>query len=148
MKKEERILQKLNTKLDPMAIENLAREVGFITRSRKIQAVDFIKVFCLMTFYTVCSLNIFATTLGFVANYTICKQAVAKRLTPKCVDFLRKVLFLLLFKLSTFKQETSKGVFTYLKECYCQIVQTFPYQKNLQTISQDLKIKVINLLQL
>lgn len=120
MKKEERFLQKLNTKLDPMAIENLAREVGFITRSRKIQAVDFIKAFCLMTFYTVCSLNIFATTLGFVANYTISKQAVAKRLTPKCVDFLRKVLFLLLLKLSTFKQETSKGVFTYFKRVLLQ----------------------------
>lgn len=148
MKKEEIILQKLNTKLDQMTIESVARKLGFITRTRKIKVGDFIKSFCLMTFYTLCSLNIFATTLGFVANYTISKQAVAKRLTPKCIDFLRTVLFLLLPNYLLSNKKPQKEYLVILKEFYCKIVQTFPYQKNLQTISRDLKIKAINLRQL
>lgn len=140
MEKEERILQKINTKLDLMTVESIAREVGFITRERKIQAANFVKAFCLMTFYTVCSLSICATALGFVANYTISKQALSKRLTPKCIDFFRKVLFSLIGQLSTFKKEASKGLFSYFKKVLLQdstnislpkkLVEHFPGSKN------------------
>lgn len=112
MKNSINLLQELNSKLDPMTIDIISRTTDVITRERKVTAINFIKAFCLITFYNVCSLRIIATTLGTIANVTISKQALSKRITPEFVNFFREVLFSLITKLSTFKKEAEKGVFS------------------------------------
>ena len=68
MKNSINLLQELNSKLDPMTIDIISRTTDVITRERKVTAINFIKAFCLITFYNVCSLRIIATTLGTIAN--------------------------------------------------------------------------------
>lgn len=106
-------MQKLNAKLDLKEIENNARKVGFIIRTRKIQAVDFVKTFCLMTFYKACSLRVCAEAFGFISNSLISKQGLSKRLTVECIEFFRTLLFVLIVQQSTFKKVASKGMFSH-----------------------------------
>jgi hypothetical protein len=140
MNKEERKLEKLNTSLDGVIIENKARKIGFVVRHGKIQPVDFIKAFCLMTFYRVCSLRICATALGLLSNHVISKQGLSKRLTPKCVEFFRNILFLFLAKQSNFKEASSNGQFKFFSRVLLQdstnlslpkkLAEYFPGSKN------------------
>jgi len=120
MKEEKRNLEKLNTKLeimhtklDPIKIENKARELGFIKRQRKIQAIEMVKAFCFMTFYEACSLRNCAMFLGIICNYIVSKQALSKRLKLECVEFFRAILFSLINDKSMFKEANSKGMFSY-----------------------------------
>lgn len=154
MKDEERKLEKLNIKLNSLSIENKARKEGFIIRNRKIQAIDFIKTFCLMTFYSVCSLNVCAEAMGFVANYTISKQALSKRLTAKSVKFFREVLYLIIAQQSTFRESLSKGMFNHFTRVLLQdstnialpkkLAKDFPGSKNQSNKSTaNMKIQTI-----
>jgi hypothetical protein len=131
MKEEERKLQKLNAKLEPIAIENNARKVGFIIRKRKIQAVDFVKTFCLMTFYKACSLSICAQAFGIISNSLISKQGLSKRLTVECVEFFRTLLFMLIAQQSTFKEASLKGMFSHFARVLLQDSTNFSLPKKL-----------------
>jgi len=113
MNKIERKLEKINGKLASRVIENTARQVGFIMRERKIQAVNFIKTFCLITFYKACSLSICAEAFGFISKNLISKQGISKRLTVECVEFFRTLLFVIIAEQSTFKEASSKGMFSH-----------------------------------
>ena len=47
----------------------------------------------MLAFYSKCSLEMLATILGFITAQTVSKQAVAKRVSASCVEFVRRALY-------------------------------------------------------
>jgi len=79
--------------LPPQRCQALARETGFQKRApRKISPTALLQALTLLAFYSRCSFDLLASLLGLLTTKPLSKQALAKRCTRACVDFVRRAL--------------------------------------------------------
>lgn len=72
----------------------MARETGFQERTpRKITPSALLQALSLLAFYSRCSFDLLASLLGLLGACPLSKQAVAKRCTQACVEFVRRALW-------------------------------------------------------
>lgn len=101
----------VESSLPETMITSLARRTGFIQRVRKMTAPAFLQACCLIATAPRASLRTWALMLGCVIQETISKQALAKRFTPACVQFLRLSLFAALKQTSRLQPQIDAGTF-------------------------------------
>lgn len=75
---------------------DLAFETGLIKRQRKITPSDFLHVLCLESSKGIVSHNDIAARLEAISIISISKVAIWKKYTSNCLEFLKKVLELLI----------------------------------------------------
>lgn len=87
------LVQKVEQQIAGIDWNSIAQQAGFRRRTpKKISPLDLLKALCLLSFSAKGSFDTVATTLGFITGRVVSKQAVAKRTTAACVDFLRQAL--------------------------------------------------------
>jgi hypothetical protein len=101
----------VDSQLPATTVTHLAQRTGFIRRTRKITAPAFLQACCLIATAPCASLRTWAVILGSVLQETLSKQALAKRFTPACVQFLRQSLFAALKQTSRLQPQIDTGTF-------------------------------------
>lgn len=91
--KVDRLAIKLENKLQLLAVNELAKKSGFVSRKpRKIKPLQFLLGFFFMMLSDGKSLTSLATSVGLLSKCTISKQAIDKRFNPKLIKFLEVIL--------------------------------------------------------
>jgi len=93
-----------------------------------------------LAFYTTTSFEVIATHLGLLTKRTISKQAVAKRISKTCIEFLINTLHATIFSVSKSTDTVKAGVFKTFKRVLiqdstciqlpAQLAHYFPGSKN------------------
>jgi hypothetical protein len=74
----------------------LARETGFIQRTRKIDSLDFMYALTIESTHGIASYNDIAVSFENESEISITRQAIWKKVTESCVDYFKFVLALVI----------------------------------------------------
>ena len=90
-----------NLMLENLNISNeqlveLAFETGFMKRNRLIYPMDFLSALCTESAIGLASYNDIAAHIDVHRGLCVSRQAVWKKVTPPCVDFLKRILALII----------------------------------------------------
>ena len=108
--KADQLAIQLKQKLQPLSINKLAIESGFIKRKpKKIKPLNFVLTLFLTIMTGSNSLSSFAATLGLMSRCLISKQAIDKRIKEPLIQFLELVLAKTLAKNIDLKHKKSLG---------------------------------------
>lgn len=119
-------LETIDAQLDQLNVSNIAKRTGFVKRMwRKIEPQAFLKAFCFLGYYNSASFSTCAIVLSFMTGGLISRQAVAKRISQNCVDFLRQSLAQMLSQKSRVKSDRQAGAFAKFKRVLVQDSSTF-----------------------
>ena len=104
--------RKIAERLPARTCRALAKKTGFQRREpRKITPALLLRSLGVLAFGARCSLETLASIIGLLGGQTVSKQAVAKRLSGSCVDFVRDALFATLGSVVGFARSRKSGVF-------------------------------------
>jgi hypothetical protein len=99
------VCSQLESALEPLDCDALARSTGFCRRSpKKLPPLTFVQSACLLLTESVVSLRRWAMLIGLLTNLTYSKQSLFERLNQRAVNFLQRVLQALLATLSLGQQ--------------------------------------------
>lgn len=106
------LIAKVDAQLRHIDCERLARQTQLQRRTPiKILPADLLRALCLLIFSTHVSLEGLAVLIGFLTLKPVSKQAVAKRLSASCVEFVRNALYSALNSTARLPSLMRKGVF-------------------------------------
>jgi Transposase DDE domain len=95
----------LESALEPLDINHLARQTGFWQRKpKKLPPLTFLQSCCLLLVETKVSLRRWAILIGTLTNQTYAKQSLFERMTGRAVRFVQSVVLSLVGQLSLGKQ--------------------------------------------
>lgn len=89
----------------------MARKTGFLRRCRKINPAQFLQALIIASAEAAFSLRLIALFFGLLSNQRLSKQAVAKRINAKCVQFIRSAVFASAASFSRFEKLYHDNVF-------------------------------------
>ena len=101
-----KIKKRFDTFLDRPTIEALSRQSGFIRRSGKISAVDFVLGFLLSCFQVKNTFSQWALQISLLSGLQVSRQAVFDRIAQSSVDFSKALLEHVLLRRITYKRQS------------------------------------------
>jgi len=111
-RREMSAVKRIDQQFLELQVESLAKKSGFRRRQpRKIAPTTFLKAACLLSLQKYHSLRSLAATLAILTKKTVSKQALAQRLTPEAVAFVRQVLCRLIASQSNCVAVKQSGAF-------------------------------------
>jgi len=107
------VATRLDQKLRELNCRQLAKQTGFQRRKpRKITPKGFLRALCLSTLAGRLSMEHLALMIGCLAQQTVSKQAIAKRLTAAATGFVQQALYTTLSNTADWKRVARKGYFS------------------------------------
>ncbi len=104
--------KRLAQHLPDRSIQTLAKRVGFQQRQpQKIAPAVLLKALCVLAFCSRSSFETLASVVGLLGGQSVSKQALAKRFSTPCVEFVRHALFSALGTVVEFERAEKAGVF-------------------------------------
>ncbi|MHC1725902.1 MAG: IS4 family transposase [Syntrophobacteraceae bacterium] len=96
----------------------VARKTGFLRRCRKINPAQLLQALVMASSQAAFSFRLIALFFGLLSNQRISKQAIAKRINAKCVQFMRSAVFAFISNMSKFDKLRDDKLF----EPFCRVL--------------------------